>query len=423
MKARTTSKTPEQIVAMNEALVLGSLRQHEMTEAAEKLNAQLHEEIAARQEVTRDLSEKVRLLDLTTDAIIVRDLNDRISLWNKGAEKMFGWTCEEVIDKHLHTVLQTEFPKPMDEIIAQLRREGVFTGEVTQVARNGRRVPSFCRWVLDRETASILTSYTDITERRKSDQALREAQTQLADRAVHLEKVVAERTAELTATNKQLEAFVYSIAHDMRAPLRSMQGFSSLLLEEAGPVLNDTCQNYAERIKESACFMDSLLTDLLTFSTIAQRRVELSPVNPETVIQEVLMRHEAEIQEKNARVETDGPWTPVLGHQPTLTQALDNLVANALKFSAPGRVPTVRVRGEEQGGFFRVWVEDNGIGIAPEHQTQIFGLFTRLHGTEFPGTGIGLAIVQKGIERMLGRTGVESTLGEGSRFWFELWKA
>jgi PAS domain S-box-containing protein len=131
-------------------------------------------DITRRKRTERELAEKARLLDLTNDAIIVRGADDKISLWNKGAEKLYGWTSGEVIGKHLHSRLQTEFPKPMEEVIAELHREGHFHGEVVQVARDGRRIPSLCRWVLDSQTGSILTSYTDISERKRADKTLAE---------------------------------------------------------------------------------------------------------------------------------------------------------------------------------------------------------------------------------------------------------
>lgn len=319
--------------------------------------------------------------------------------------------------------MHTEFPKPYEEIIAQLHSEGRFNGEVVQIARDGRRVRSLCGWVLDAETESIFTSYTDITARKEAEKKLRQAHEQLADRAVQLEARVVERTAELSSTNKQLEAFVYSIAHDLRAPLRSMQGFSVMLVEEAGAALSETGRDFAGRINKSAQFMDALLQDLVAFSCIAQQKIELVPVELETVVRAVLSRLETEIQEKAGRVEIVGLQATVMAHEPTLGQVLTNLICNALKFVRPDVPALIRLCAEDRGWFVRVWVEDNGIGIAPEHQEQVFGLFTRLHGEKFEGTGIGLAIVQKGIERMGGNVGLESTPGQGSRFWFELRKA
>jgi signal transduction histidine kinase len=279
--------------------------------------------------------------------------------------------------------------------------------------------------VRQHELAEAATSANDllleeIRERKQAEEALRWAQTQLSDRAGQLEGLVAERTAELSATNKQLEAFVYSIAHDLRAPLRAMQGFATLLVEEAGATLSEACQEHAARISKSAQFMDALLIDLLEFSRISQERVELTAANLQTVVESVLSRLQKDIQEKNALVDSAGPWPVVMAHSPTLAQVLFNLLSNAFKFTTPDVPPRVRLWTEAQAEFIRVWVEDNGPGIAADHQGQIFRLFTRLQGEKYEGTGIGLAIVQKGVERMGGRVGVESIPGQGSRLWFEL---
>ena len=263
----------------------------------------------------------------------------------------------------------------------------------------------------------------EIIEGKHTAEALHRTQTQLSAHAGELEGQVTERTLELTATNQQMEAFVYSIAHDLRAPLRAMQGFSQLLVEEAGATLSETGSGYANRINKAAQFMDALLSDLLAFSRISQQHVELTSVNLETVVESVFSRLQKGVQEKNARLESSGPWPVVRAHEPTLNQVLFNLVSNALKFVVPDVPPLVRLRAEERAEFIRVWVEDNGIGIAADYQDQIFRLFTRLHGDKYQGTGIGLVIVQKGVERMGGRVGVESTSGQGSRFWFELRKA
>jgi signal transduction histidine kinase len=169
--------------------------------------------------------------------------------------------------------------------------------------------------------------------------------------------------------------------------------------------------------------MDTMLTDLLGFSRVSQQRLELSSVSLETTFESALTRLQQDIQEKGARVENAGPWPSVLAHEATLVQIILNLMSNALKFVPPNVPPAIRLRTEERAEFIRVWVEDNGIGIAPDHQEQIFRLFTRLRGDKYPGTGIGLAIVRKGIERMGGQAGVESAPDEGSRFWFDLKKA
>lgn len=275
------------------------------------------------------------------------------------------------------------------------------------------------------ETAELANAQLreEVSAHKLTETGLHRVQAQLSDHAAELEELVTERTATLAATNRQLEAFVYSIAHDLRAPLRAMQGFSELLVEEAGSTLSEQCRGYADRIDKAAQFMDAMLRDLLDFSRISQQHVELTAVNLETLVESVLSSLRKDIHDKGTRVERPGPWPVVVAHEPTLIQVLFNLASNALKFVGPGVPPLLRLRTEERGEFIRVWVEDNGVGIAPDYQEQIFRLFMRLHGEKYPGTGIGLGIVQKGMERMGGRVGVESAPGEGSRFWFELRKA
>ncbi|MGZ4973101.1 MAG: ATP-binding protein [Limisphaerales bacterium] len=429
-----SAKLHSQTVAMNEALILGSVRQHELTDAAEVLNAQLQVEISEREKAAqelskraRELAEKARLLDLSNDAIMVRDFDGHILYWNRGAQELYGWSREEAMGKDIHSLLQSEFPIPQEKIAKELSVSGHWSGELVQVKRDGQRITVLTRKALDHDNegnpAAVLESITNITESVRSREELKAAKAALTSQASHLEQLVAERTAALTSTNKQMEAFVYSIAHDLRAPLRSMQGFSTLLVEDEETVLSKAGKDFAGRIIKSAQQMDRLLNDLLAFSRIAQLNIELTPVDLDEVIATVVASLESQIEEKAARVESPGPWPRVCAHEPTLIQILINLVSNALKFTAPDVPPLLRLWTEEKGGFIRVWVEDNGIGISPDHQHQIFKLFTRVHGEQYPGTGVGLAIVEKGIERMGGRTGVESAAGSGARFWFELRKA
>jgi signal transduction histidine kinase len=166
--------------------------------------------------------------------------------------------------------------------------------------------------------------------------------------------------------------------------------------------------------------MDTMLRDLISFSGISEQRIELVSVNMRDVLTLVLASLEKEIQQSNASVELIGQWPNVLGHEPTLGPILVHLLANAIRFVAPDVRPVVRLSVELHGEFVRLSVEDNGIGIDPAHQEQIYTLFTQLHGGKYGGTGAGLAMVKKGIERMGGEVGVQSSLGHGSRFWISL---
>jgi signal transduction histidine kinase len=207
----------------------------------------------------------------------------------------------------------------------------------------------------------------------------------------------------------------------LRAPLRSMQGFAAALLEECAQQLGGDGKDYAQRIVNSASYMDKLLHDLLDYSRLTQSELELLPMNPETALDRVVASVGEEVRQKNAELEIEKPLASVMAHPSTLLHILTNLIDNAMKFVKPGAAPKIRIWTEEKNGVVRLWVQDNGIGIAPAHQRQIFGLFQRLHTREkYSGTGVGLAIVRKGAERMGGCVGVESQPGEGSRFWLEL---
>jgi PAS domain S-box-containing protein len=262
---------------------------------------------------------------------------------------------------------------------------------------------------------------TDITELRDAQDALQKAEEELRFHAENLERTIAQRTAALRESNEQMEAFTYTIAHDLRAPLRGQQGFASALLDEHGPALGESGREYAGRIIDSAARMNDLINDLLAYSRLSRTEIQIEKVDLQKLVLEIRDEMTFQIRDANAKVHVDPFDFIVCAHPVTLRAAIQNLVGNALKFTRPGVPPEVGIRAETRGQSVRLWVEDNGIGIAPEHHRQIFGVFHRLHKIgQYSGTGVGLAIVQKGIERMGGRTGVESEECRGSRFWIEL---
>ena len=236
-----------------------------------------------------------------------------------------------------------------------------------------------------------------------------------------LERMVQTRTSELRETNEQLETLVYSIAHDLRAPLRSMQAFAKILVDDYAPKLDGDAVYYAQRIAKSAETMDTLVLDLLAYGKAARADLDLEPVDLEKAWQAAVGQYEHDIKGLAAVVTTERPLPWVHAHAATLIQVLANLLGNALKFVPEGVTPVVILRAKEVGNRVRISIEDNGIGIAPEYHEKIFRVFERLQKNKTKGTGIGLAIVKKGIERMEGSAGLESGPPRvGSLFWIEL---
>ena len=251
----------------------------------------------------------------------------------------------------------------------------------------------------------------DVTDLRKAEEKLRATNIELE-----------ERTRSLQRSNEEMQAFSYSIAHDLRAPLRAIQGMSRILLEDYAEKLDKDGQDYFWRVMDAAQRMDDLIRDLLDYARITTVQLPVGPIEVETVWARVMANYANEIAEKNAKVEKKQPFPCVRAHRTVVELALNNLLGNALKFHPKGASPNIKIWTEQlPENRVRFYISDQGIGIAPEHQQRIFRVFERLHPSDaYPGTGIGLAIVKKGIERLGGAVGLISKPGEGSTFWFDL---
>jgi len=227
---------------------------------------------------------------------------------------------------------------------------------------------------------------------------------------------LAHANAELRHAYKELETFSYTVAHDLRAPLRTMAGFSHMLREEySGKIMDPLAQEYTRKIESGARQMDGLIQSLLAYCRVAGAPVELQKLDPGEIL-----RHITDAQGGDAEFSVSPAFPPVLAHRGFLTQALFHLVSNALKFIEPGVRPRVSIRHETRGTRLRIWIEDNGVGIPPEHHGRMFKTFERLEPAAFEGRGMGLAVVRAALERMGGEVGLESTPGKGSKFWIEL---
>lgn len=252
-----------------------------------------------------------------------------------------------------------------------------------------------------------------------SQQALMAAKETISKHADELEKTVKERTARVLETNAQLEAFSYSISHDMRGPLRAMRQYAQILVEE-NHGLDQEGQNYLDRISRAAARMDRLIQDVLLYSRASRSEIQLAKVDLDKLVHEIVQQYPG-FQPPQALIEINAPLQPVIGHEASLTQCISNLLSNAVKFVPAGRKPEVRIFTAQDNGMVRICVQDNGIGIAPKNQERIFNIFERVHGAhEYEGTGIGLSIVKKTVERMGGSVGLQSEVGAGTKFWIDL---
>jgi len=369
------------------------------------------------QERQHRLTEQARLLDLSTDAILVRDLQGMIQFWNTGTEELYGWSRDEALGKHKNRLLRTEFPMPLEKIMEQLQREGRWSGALVQTRRDGTRIQVSTRWVLDRNaqdgTARVFITDNDITLQKQAEELM-------LSEAKRLDALVEQRTISLRDTIGELEAFSYSISHDMRAPLRAMQGCARVLLSDYGARLDEDARHYLDRIFRSANRLDLLTQDVLAYSKVSKGDIDLHPVDLERLFDDIIAIS-PDFQEPRARIVVEKPLDRVLGHDAYLTQCVTNLLGNAVKFMPANVTPEIHVRTERRDGKVRLWFEDNGIGIDPLHHERIFQIFGQVHPQKrYGGRGIGLAIVRKAAQRMSGEVGVLSELGQSSRFWLIL---
>jgi PAS domain S-box-containing protein len=348
-------------------------------------------------------------------AIFMLSPDGYIVTWNAGAEAIKGYRSNEIIGKKYATFFTPDdvaagIPQ---QILHQAAQSGRCTGEGWRVRKDGSRF--WANYVLTAlyDQDGKLRGFSKVT---RDVTKARQAQLEIQQLNADLEQRVKERTEALEEVNQELEAFTYTVSHDLRAPLRAIQGFSNILIEDFANTLDEEGQDYLHRVVNASVRMDTLIQDLLTYSRLTRNDIPMQSVNLEQVVQAAV----ANLEIDESIIDVDSPLPVVKGHYSTLVQVMTNLLSNSVKFVAANMPPRIVITCDLQDKIARLCIIDNGIGIAPHHQEQIFRIFERLHGIEaYPGTGIGLAIVQKGIERMGGRVGLESN-GTGTTFWFEL---
>lgn len=388
--------------------------------------------LAATNEALRNSERRLAMFAAATFEGIAVSQGGRFMDVNEQLARMLGYSREELLGREIAPLIPpADRPRVMPNVLDGLEshvEHGLIRkdGSVLIVEAHGQT------FELEGQPTR-LTALRDITDRRRLQEGL-------AHFNEELDRLVQERTAQLRDTVEELEHFSYALLHDMRAPLRAMMSFASLIEMQC----NATCKQpqvltYLNRIKASSERMDHLVRDALNYARVLRRDFPVRPV-PLLPLLHGLIESYPELWPHQAQIHLAPNLPAVLGNEAVLTECFSNLLRNAVKFTAPGQTPDIRIWAEPVTGKplaqsqtsapdatapaankVRIWVKDNGIGIPPEEHEAIFQMFRQVHPTSvFPGTGIGLAIVRKGLSRIGGCVGVESAVGQGSRFWVEV---
>lgn len=364
----------------------------------EKLRRQTLETLERQvRERTAALRQKSVLIELSHEPIFSWDVEGGILEWNRGCEELYGFTRAEAVNRRSHDLLTTVFPGSLDDIMTKLRLAGEWTGELFHRTKDHRIVTVESRWsYIDQDGRRIvLETNRDITERKK-------AETVLINK------------------NKDLETLLYVTSHDLKEPLRAIEGFSQLVLERYADRIDASGGDYLRRVVRATQRLDRLLNDILELSRAQRMLPPMEDVEAEILVKEALTRLDARIQETGAAVQIVYPLPRLCVNRMWATQGLYNLLANAMKFTRNGHAPDIEITSYEAPASTTpvagLVVKDRGPGVPAQHAERIFMLFQRAVGRNVEGTGAGLTIVRQVAERHGGRAWVQPRAGGGSEF-------
>jgi PAS domain S-box-containing protein len=381
------------------------------------LNAKKCAERAREQ--LREAHERIRLvLESINDAFIALDHEGRLTYVNRAAGELVGQEPAGLLRKSFWEM----WPDPDKLPFAAQYHKALTQHEPVQFEAY---FPPPLDRTLEVRCYPFASGHslflTDVSARKRAEIDAAKVREILARNNLELESRVEERTAKLHETMADLEHFSYALVHDMRAPLRAMQGYAHLLANDPESPSRDRVNEFCRQIIGGAERLDNLIQDSLNYTKILREQLPCGPIDLSSLVQGLIDSY-PNLRQHRSNIRIEGHLPRVQGNQALLAQCFSNLLDNAVKFVAPGTVPSVRIKAEENGGMVRVWIEDNGIGIHPNDRVRVFNMFERV-SQQYPGTGIGLSIVRKAVERMGGQVGVESEFGKGSRFWVQLQRA
>jgi len=376
--------------------------------------------------VFRDASERNRAEDQlrklflaveqSPESIVITDLEPRIEYVNAAFTRVSGYSFDEALGQNPRILQSGLTPEATHrELWAALSAGEVWQGELVNKRKNGEIYNEWASISPVRQADGRITHYlavkSDISEKKRLD-------AELARHRDHLEELVRERTVSLERANRELESFSYSISHDLRAPLRAINGFAHLLLDGSRERYTKEELAHLDRIVRASNKMGQLIDDILEFSRVSRVELDMAPVDMRELAQACLAEQSHEYS--SARIDI-GPLPPATGDKAALRQVFSNLIGNALKYSSKKGTPVVEIGARELNGECVYFVRDNGAGFDMAFAQRLFGVFQRMHtDAEFPGTGVGLAIVKNIVERHDGRVWVEAAPEAGATFFFTL---
>ena len=379
----------------------------ERSQALDTLHQTLSELEQRVEQRTQQVVEQARIIDEIHDSVITTDLQDNITSWNYGAERLFGYNAGEILGRPISVLYPPDYASALREkIIAPLAAHHQHEIETRMRHKNGALfyVHSSLSVLHDtRGKPRGAVVYTmDITARK------------------HAEALAEHRTSELEAANRELEAFSYSVSHDLRAPLRSIDGFSQALLEDYGEHLDQHGHSHLQRVRKSAQRMGVLIDDMLRLARVTRAGMHHTRVDLTALTGEIIANMHKHNNGKHAEISVQ-PGLTAFGDAALLRVVLENLLDNAYKYSSKAAQPRIEVGAQQQDGRTVYFVLDNGVGFDMTYANKLFNAFQRLHrNEEFPGTGIGLATVKRIIHRHGGKVWAKSSPGAGAVFYFTL---
>jgi PAS domain S-box-containing protein len=364
------------------------------------------------------------------DAVIATDAQGRVTFTNPVARDLTGWDQEEAEGKileHVFQIVSEETHEPVEQPVARVLRDGTVVGLANHtllIARDGTERPIADSAAPIRDEVGnirgVVLAFRDVADQRRWEEALRQSEMEVRRLNAELERRVAQRTAQLEAANEELEAFSYSVAHDFRAPLRAIEGFSRILLDEYPDRLDDPGKDYLERVGAAAKRLGQLIGDLLNLSRLTRSEMRQGTVDLSALAEAVAA--ELRQREPQRRVEfVIAPEVVAYGDARLLRFAMDNLLGNAWKYTGTREEARIEFGAAPVDGQTAYFVRDNGAGFEMAYVEKLFRPFQRLHTErEFPGTGIGLASVKRVVGRHGGRVWAEGAVDQGATFYFTL---